>query len=402
VDLASFQELLTPAGQDLLARAEGIEDLREETVLRALDALRRTASPALASAAVETVLLRRRAAAKFSRAASMYFTREALEQASAEEVARYRAGRFAGRRLVVDLGCGIGGDTIALAAVAGQVVAVDRDPLRLAMARVNAGAYGLAEQVRFVEADVTVAPQLLDGANAAFFDPARRTATGKRIYSIHAYEPPLTILHQWASSIPNIGVKVSPGVNLNELESLGLPLEVEFISVAGELREAVLWLCGFKTADRRATVLPGPHTITGPAVSPAPVRAAGRYLIEPDPSVYRAGLLANLAAALGAWQIDRDIAYLSANTAPSSPFVRVWAVEEVVPFSVKGVRRRLRELGVGAVVVKKRGSPLDPQEFERMLRLEGSERRTVVLTRAAGRPVAIICSAQPLAHAGSH
>ena len=371
-------------------------DLRDETVLRALEALRRAASPALASAAVETVLLRRRAA-KFSRAGSMYFTREALEQASAEVIARYRAERFAGRRLVVDLGCGIGGDTIALASVAGRVVAVDRDPLRLAMARANTEAYGLGEKARFVEADVTAAaPQLLQDADAAFFDPARRTTTGKRIYSIHAYEPPLTILRQQAASTPAIGVKVSPGIDLDELESLGLPCEVEFISVAGDLREAVLWLGDFNTAERRATVLPGPHTITGPVASPAPVQAVGRYLIEPDPSVYRAGLLANLAATLSAWQIDPDIAYLSSDATPGGPFVRAWSVEEVLPFSVKGVRRRLRELGVGAVVVKKRGSPLDPQEFERMLRLEGTERRTVVLTRAAGKPAVIICSAEPL------
>lgn len=371
-------------------------DLRDETVLRALEALRRVASPALASAAVEAVLLRRRAAVKFSYAAAMYFTREALEQASAEVVARYRARWFAGCRLVADLGCGIGGDTIALASVAAQVVAVDRDPLRLAMARANVAAYGLGDRVRFVEADVTAAADLLKGADAAFFDPARRTVAGKRVYSIHAYEPPLTVLREWSGAVPAIGVKVSPGIKLDELHSLGLPCEVEFISVSGELREAVLWFGRFRAAERRATVLPGPRTITGPVAPAAPVRATGRYLIEPDPSVYRAGLLANLAAMLGAWQIDPDIAYLSTDAPPDSPFVRAWSVEEVLPFSVKGVRRRLRELGVGTVVVKKRGSPLDPRQFERMLRLDGDERRTVVLTRAAGKPVAIICSAEPL------
>jgi hypothetical protein len=174
---------------------------------------------------------------------------------------------------------------------------------------------------------------------------------------------------------------------------------VEFISVLGELREAILWFGPLTTAARRATVLPGGYTLTGPVAAPAPVRAPGRWLIEPDPAVYRARLLAKLAAMLGAWQIDREIAYLSADTPPHSPFVRAWAVEEVLPFSVKGVRRRLRALSVGSVTVKKRGSPLDPQLFERMLRLDGPERRTVVLTRAAGRPVALICSAHPLGRA---
>jgi SAM-dependent methyltransferase len=399
MELATFHELLSPAGQDLLARATALPDLREETVLRALTALRRNAPHDLARAAVETVLLRRRAASKFAGAGAMYFTRDALEQASSERVARYRAARYAGCPVVADLGCGIGGDTIALAGVAGAVVAVDRDPLRLAMARANAEACGLGGRVRFMLADLrAAAPALVRDAGAAFFDPARRTAAGVRTFSVLAYEPPLSVLHEWLGlgTAPRLGVKVSPGVDLAAIERLGLDCEVEFISVAGELREAALWFGPLRTAPRRATVLPGGDSMAGPVASPATVAPPGRYLIEPDPSVYRAGLLADLAARLGAWQIDREIAYLSADAPPHSPFARAWAVEEVLPFSVKGVRRRLRELGVGSVTVKKRGSPLDPQQFERMLRLDGTEHRTVVLTHAAGRPVAIICAAGAL------
>jgi SAM-dependent methyltransferase len=398
MDLATFSELLSPAGQALIARAEALPDLSDDSLLRHLTALRRDAPAALTTAAVETALLRRRAAVKFSRAAAMYFTREALEQASAEVVSRHRARRYAGFQAVADLGCGIGGDTIALAAVAGGVVAVDRDPLRLAMARSNVAVYGLADRLHTAEADITSSEWSLpcpsDGrcVDATFFDPARRTASGRRVFSIDAYEPPLSLIRDWLPALPALGVKVSPGVDLKELAQLGVECEVEFISVGGELREAVLWFGPLRTAVRRATLLPSGDSLTGPRAGPAPVRAPGRYLIEPDPSVYRAGLLADLADRLRAWQIDADIAYLSADEPPDNRFARVWQIEETLPFSVKGVRRRLRELRVGSVVVKKRGSPLDPQEFERMLRLDGTERRTVVLTRAAGRPVAIICT----------
>lgn len=389
MDLATFAELLSPAGQALLARAAALSDLREETLLRHLTALRRQATPGLAAAALETVLLRRRAAGKFTRAASMYFTREALEQASAEVVARHRARRYAGYDIVADLGCGIGGDTIALAAAAGEVRALDRDPLRLAMAGANAAAYGVRERVRFLEADVRETGPA--GAAAAFFDPARRTEGGRRVFSVAAYEPPLSLVRDWLARVPALGVKISPGVNSAELAELGLACEVEFISVGGELREAALWFGALRSAARRATLLPRGHTLTDQRALPPPLGPPGQYLLEPDPAVYRAGLLAELAARLGAWQIDPTIAYLSADAPPQTPFARAWRIEETLPFSVKGVRRRLRELGVGAVVVKKRGSPLDPQQFERMLRLEGNEQRTVVLTRAAGRPVAIIC-----------
>jgi hypothetical protein len=43
------------------------------------------------------------------------------------------------------------------------------------------------------------------------------------------------------------------------------------------------------------------------------------------------------------------------------------------------------------VVVKKRGSPLDPQQFAKQLRLQGTETITVVLTRVLGQPSVILC-----------
>jgi SAM-dependent methyltransferase len=387
MDLSTFHALLSAEGQALLARAMALPDLREETLLRHLTAFRREADPALAAAALETALLRRRAAAKFTRADRMYFTREALEQASAEVVARYRARRYASYPHVADLCCGIGGDAIALAGVVPRVIAVDRDPLRLAMAREGAAAYDVAERIRFVAADVRVFGT--GGAPAAFFDPARRAA-GRRLRHVERYEPPLSVVRDWRSVTPAIGVKLSPAVDPRELAALELDGELEFISVEGELREAALWLGPLRTAARRATLLPAGHTLTETGAPPPPVAPPGRYLLEPDPAVYRAGLLAELAAQLRAWQIDPTIAYLSTDMCPDTPFARVWRVEETLPFSVKGVRRRLRELGVGAVTVKKRGSPLAPETFTRLLRLKGTAHRTVFLTRVAGRPAAII------------
>ncbi len=91
-------------------------------------------------------LLRRRAAAKFANAAALYFTREALEQASGATIAAYRARRYQPYGVVADLCCGAGGDALALAQVT-HVAAVDRDPLRLAMALANARACGLDQRI---------------------------------------------------------------------------------------------------------------------------------------------------------------------------------------------------------------------------------------------------------------
>ena len=95
----------------------------------------------LVAAALAQRELRARAAAKFARADRMWFTRDGLEQASAEPLARHRAARYAGFPTVADLCCGIGGDLCALAP-GRYALAVDLDPAHLRMARENARVHG--------------------------------------------------------------------------------------------------------------------------------------------------------------------------------------------------------------------------------------------------------------------
>ncbi|MEU6312211.1 hypothetical protein [Streptomyces sp. NPDC047014] len=80
--------------------------------------------------------------------------------------------------------------------------------------------------------------------------------------------------------------------------------EAEWISYEGEAQEAVLWFFGAGGAPRpppaeplrRATLLPGGNSLTGPGL-PAPTpRPLGHYLYEPDPAVVPAGLLAELVS----------------------------------------------------------------------------------------------------------
>jgi hypothetical protein len=384
VDLASFAALLTPAGQDALAAATAL-DPTKESFLTAFNRLGKQYPAALARAALETAILRRKAGAKFRRADQMYFTREALEQSSGEVVARYRAECFAKFPSVGDFCCGIGGDTIGLAAVA-RVIAFDSDPLRLAMAEQNAAVYGVRERVTFREADLRTMP--LPDVGAIFFDPSRRTG-GRRRLSVKDYEPPLDLLCRWQDRVPAVGVKLAPGVAWDELTDHDA--EVEFLSVAGELKECVLWLGPLRTTARRATLLPGRHTLTAAGPVPPPrLSPVCEYLYEPDPAVLRAGLVTVLAERLGASQIDADIAYLTADRLQPTPFAEAFRIEEALPFQLKRLRERLRQLGVGRVVVKKRGSPLDPATLVRQLRLTGGESRVLFLTRVAGRPYVLI------------
>jgi hypothetical protein len=388
MDLSTFAVLLTPAGQDALAVAAALPP-GDEHFLANLTRLQKRYPTEVAKAALETAALRAKAQAKFSRADAMYFTREALEQASGEAIANYRARRFDTARTALDLGCGIGGDSLALAERC-LVTGFDRDPLRLAMAAQNVAAYGRGARANFVEGDFT--RLALPQAEAFFFDPARRSE-GRRKLSVRQYLPPLPAVQAWLPRIPAGGVKISPGVDLDELA--GYDCEVEFISERGELKECALWFGAFKSAGRRATLVDANviHTLLpDPAAASAiePPGAPLAYLYEPDPAVLRAGLVTTLAAQLSARQLDADIAYLAAATVQATPFARAFAVEAALPFQLKRLREALRARGVGRVTVKKRGSPLEPEALIRQLRLSGSEERIVFLTHVMGEPWALI------------
>lgn len=385
--LSTWKELLTPAGQEAMQAARAFEP-READFLTHFQSLSRRFPPEMACAALEIAILRGEATSKFPFAERMYFTRQAMEQASSWEVSTYRAGRLRGFEILADLGCSVGSDSLALADVA-STIGIDLDPLRLAMAQANASSLGLHEHVDFLRADLTASLPLahIPYSIALFFDPARRS-NGRRAFSVRHYQPPLSAVWDWLPDFPSICAKISPGVNLDELEEYDA--EVEFISLKGELKEAVLWFGPLKTVSRRATLLPGPHTLISPLDIQLSISEPRAYIYEPDPAVLRAGLVRTLGAQIDATQLDADIAYLTADNLMSTPFARAWAVEDWFPFGLKRLRAYLRERGIGRVTVKKRGSPLQPEKLIRDLRLSGEAERVIFLTHLCGRPIVVI------------
>jgi hypothetical protein len=388
---------------EFLRRPEGREAAEEARrlgvgePLRTLTALRRRWPAGEAAAAFELASLRARAAAKFSRAEGMLFEREALEQASGERIARWRARRFAGREVVADLCCGIGGDTLALAGVA-RVVAMDRDLLRLEMLRENAGAYGVADRVWPVCGQV---PDALPRVMAAFVDPSRRSrdprGESRRARRLEGMSPPLSALLALADRLPAMGIKLSPALDDEELAAAlrgtargarGPVAELEFISDGGECREAVLWLGSLATATRRATVLPAGETrALPPGGASVPVGPPGAYLYEPDAAIVRAHLVDMLGEELEAWKLDPQIAYLSSDRLRRTPLAAAFAVRETMPFQLRGLRRALVARGYRDVVVKKRGFPMEPEALRRQLAPHlrgGSAGEAVVLVARVG------------------
>jgi hypothetical protein len=252
------------------------------------------------------------------------------------------------------------------------------------MAQANAGVYGAAGNVRAVCADVRDIG--LRGVDAVFIDPARRSG-GRRMRAGES-EPPLSWCVALAGRDGSAGIKAAPGL---PHDAVPAGWELEFIAVGRDLKEAVAWSPAMATAGRRATILPGGHTLVPAPGPPVPVRAPGEFLCDPSPAVTRAGLVEELARGLGAWKIDERIAFLSSGTALRTPFGRGLRVIDSGPWNQKQLPAKLRELGIGAVDIRRRGLAGDVDRLLRGLRLTGSRRATVVMTRAGNRPWGLIC-----------
>ena len=384
-----WEELLTPAGEEYLARAA--EAVAAGASLEAAgSALRaRGVEPGTVSAVLTQIGLREKARAKFGdRADRMLFTQAGLEQATRAPVASLHARRFvaAGCRAVADLGCGIGAESLALQAAGLGIRPVERDPFTAAIAGRNLG-------VRVAVAD---AERLGPGdADGAFLDPARRTAghrDTRRLTSPSDYSPSLDFAFGLANRLPT-GVKLGPGF---ERELIPDDAEAQWISVDGQVVETGIWFGAVARPGvrRAALVLRGEdaHELTAAADAPdAATRGLSDSLYEPDGAVICARLIGRLADELGAGMAAEGIAYLTADAYVPTPFASAFRILEHVPAGEKPLRRALAERGIGRLEIKKRGVGVDPAALRTRLRLKGPNGGTLILTRTAdGGHVAVL------------
>jgi THUMP domain-like len=347
---------------------------------------------------VETTLLRRRAMKKLGKlgpdfqVSSWLFTDEALQQATAAPVALHRAGRLAsgpgGPNIVVhDATCSIGTELAALRRSGVRAVGSDVDPVRLTMARHNLGA----------AADLCRADALRPVTRGAVVvvDPARRLG-GQRRFRPDGYQPRLGQLVDTYRG-RDLVVKCAPGIDFDQVRRLGFDGEIEVTSYRGSVREACLWSAGLTQPGvrRRASVLDRDEQLTDAEPDDCPVRPAGRWIVDPDGAVVRAGLVRHYGVRHGLWQLDPDIAYLSGDRLP--PGVRGFEVLEQVAFEERRLREALSALDCGALEILVRGVRVDPDALRRRLRPRGSRPLSAVITRIgsgpAGHATVFVCRA---------
>ena len=380
-------ELLSPEGLRLLDSLP--EWSSTDDVVRSVAALRKEGyGPGLVAAVLSQSRLRARARSKFGPFADrMLFTESGLEQATRLQVAAQHAGRFqkAGISWVADLGCGIGADALAIAALDLEVTGVERDEVTAAIAAFNLAPWSNA---RIEHEDAT--RFALDGVDGVYLDPARRTSS-RRLGNPADWSPSLQFAFDVARRFPT-GIKLGPGVDRSLIPD---ECEAQWISVGRDVLEVGLWFGGLaRPGIRRAALIvsdQGTSELTAGADSAdADLGDLGDYLYEPDGAVIRARLIGDLVRSVGGRMLDHSIAYFTADEPIASPFAAGFRVREVFPFDEKLLKRELATRKVGTLEIKKRGMDVDPATLRARLALKGPNSATLILVRAGGKRLALL------------
>jgi hypothetical protein len=387
MDQAELRELLAVEGMRLLDSLPPYESAAD--VVRIVSDLRKAGHPAgLVAAVLNQAKLRSRALPKFGQFADrMLFTEAGLEQATRFSVAAQHAGRFqrAGLKWIADLGCGIGADALAMAALELEVTAVERDEVTAAIAAYNLAPWSNA-RVEHHDAETFD----LSGVDGIYLDPARRNAK-KRLKDPRDWSPSLDFAFGLAERYPT-GIKLGPGV---DREIIPESAEAQWVSVDRDVVELGLWFGPLaRDGVRRAALVVGEQgtaELVGAADSTdAEVGDLGAYVYEPDGAVIRARLIGDLARNLDARMLSDSIAYLTSDSAVATPFAAGFRVLENFPLDQRTIKRELASRDIGTVEIKKRGVDIDPAVFRTALAPRGDASGTLILTRVAGKRRALL------------
>ncbi|MDR2896105.1 MAG: class I SAM-dependent methyltransferase [Propionibacteriaceae bacterium] len=348
--------------------------------------LRRQLDATQAAWVAELDQTRRRANAKLGPLApAIMASRTGLEQATRWSVARWRADRLRhfGVATVIDAGCGIGIDALAMLQAGFDLVGIERDPDTADCAEANWRQFGGdPDKWQLLRADLTSVDWqgwLHDPTCAIMLDPGRRGANG-RSWKVADLSPSWDfvtgIIERAAGPVV---VKLGPGF---PMELIPDTVDACWLSDRGDLVECSLWASTLASGHRQAVLLDRSGNefdldVTSLPPAPGPL---GTVIYEPDPSVIRSGAIGTLARLIDAHPVSRGIAYLTSDHYLPTPLASAFAIKEQLDHRVKALRQWVHDQGIGILEIKLRGVDLDPAQLRRQLKPTGRNSATLLLT----------------------
>ncbi|MBQ5719239.1 MAG: methyltransferase domain-containing protein [Alistipes sp.] len=307
----------------------------------------------------------------------------AFEQASSEQTAA--AKRLSGGRLL-DLTCGLGIDSTAMAERFESVVAIERDEVLAEVVRENLRRQGI-DNVEVVTASaeeyVAACKEQFDWV---YVDPDRRTDQGRRVVRLEDCSPNVVELWPALKRISSrVAIKNSPLFDVEEAFRLFGRCGVEVLSLAGECKEVMIYADGREPALAAEAVGKGRVEFKRSEIVNWPMPeefAAAEYshLIIPDVALQKARLVRHaLHDVADVWS---ENSFGFARTEPRDVLGRVEEIARIEPFDMKALKRELK--GVGTDITM-RDFPHSLDEVRRRTGMRSGSEQRLALTRVEGK-----------------
>ncbi|TAL58189.1 MAG: hypothetical protein EPN86_00615 [Nanoarchaeota archaeon] len=302
--------------------------------------------------------------------------KEELRLATPKMIGDYRAQRLACKKLV-EIGAGIGSQTLAFSRTCSEVIAVEKNPQSVSTLVNNTKD---AQNIIVIEGDIFSDDILskIKGADVYFCDPSRPLEEKER-------------------TIANVSPKPEELVKFNPLaiemppqlppEKIPYDAEKEYISVECRLNRLTLYFGRLKKHNISVVSLPSGEKITDEE-KPAKIQTgeSAKFIHEVDTAIIKAGLLPQLVHKLGKLHIYSQGKYtiLSSDIAVKNSFLRTYEIiSKVNPDSIE-LNAELRKKGFGKAVVHARILPSEYWQLRKTLErgLSGSETAHVFINES--------------------
>lgn len=324
----------------------------------------------------------------------------ALEQASSEATARYKASLFKGKSLL-DLTGGLGVDFSFMSVNFKDGYYVESNPYLVELANHNFKALGLSNTTTFC-CDAVEYLKHTDHIDTIYIDPARRSSSGQKTVRIEDCTPDIVEIEKILDDkADNIVIKLSPMLDITKaLQSLNNVTDVYIISFKNECKELLFVK---KKIREKETVLHCINIYDGHIDSFSfnksdelsaefeYTSSIAEYLYEPNASIMKAAAFKKLGSQFGLKKLHPNShLYTSDNLIHDFPG-RQFMVEDVFSLSKKELKDHLGRISKANLSI--RNFPMSVDDLRKKLRLkDGGENYIFATILFDEKKILIKCS----------
>ncbi|MBM3199940.1 methyltransferase domain-containing protein [Candidatus Woesearchaeota archaeon] len=284
----------------------------------------------------------------------LYMGLEDLRFATHQDVADYRASRLR-CETIIDVGCGVGLQSIAFAKTCSKVIAIEVDERKARYAEENFKKLGL-KNVELIKDEAIKSAKKIKKADIIFCDTERAAEETER--SLETLRPNIKeLMKAYSKLTKDFCIEIPP-----QIRDLKIKCEKEYLSIDGKLNRLDLYFGNLAKSEYSAVSLPSKERVEGKTQkSQKKSEKALRYVYEVDEAVVKAGLTSNITPKGCLLYSEERQTLLTSEKHASSPFfTKTYKVLATCDPTQDKITNGLKKSGAGSVVLR---AKVKPEEY---------------------------------------